>query len=188
MRSATDAQTVIHALQEQVVEWKWRKCSGPREEQCHKITSGKLFLDYASITKRSEALAQARTLGIQQEDPKGEPSRSECTSTTAATVVPGLVLVPDFVSQAEEEVLMAVLRGPQAPWAPSQSTPTEGGVVKRRVQHYGYVFDYKTADVLRDRPANGANCPKMPALPDSLRQRLQQENIHQMLEDYTKDL
>jgi len=187
MRSATDAQTVIHALQEQVVEWKWRKCSGPREEQCHKITSGKLFLDYASITKRSEALAQARTLGIQQEDPKGEPSRSECTSTTAATVVPGLVLVPDFVSQAEEEVLMAVLRGPQAPWAPSQSTPTEGGVVKRRVQHYGYVFDYKTADVLRDRTANGANCPKMPALPDSFRQRLQQENIHQMLEDYTKE-
>jgi hypothetical protein len=70
---------------------------------------------------------------------------------TADVVVPGLVLVPDFISEKEEEVLLAVLTGPQAPWAPSQSTPSMSGNVKRRVQHYGYVFDYETANVLRDR-------------------------------------
>jgi alkylated DNA repair protein alkB family protein 8 len=81
-------------------------------------------------------------------------------------VVPGLVLIPDFVSIEEEEVLMAVLVGPHAPWAPSQSTPSQH-VVKRRVQHYGYVFDYETANVLRDRSLDKANCPPMPAIPDN---------------------
>jgi hypothetical protein len=56
--------------------------------------------------------------------------------------------------------------------------------VKWRVQHYGYVFDYEIANVLRDRNgitsddnngdtdngdgiSNKACCPPMPALPDN---------------------
>jgi alkylated DNA repair dioxygenase AlkB/SAM-dependent methyltransferase len=64
-----------------------------------------------------------------------------------------------------EETLVATLTGPHAPWAPSQATPTEGGVVKRKVQHYGYVFDYRTADVLRNRETIESQCPALPAIP-----------------------
>ena len=42
----------------------------------------------------------------------------------------------------------------------------KSGNVKRRVQHYGYVFDYETADVLRNRDdSDAANCPPLPGLP-----------------------
>ena len=82
-------------------------------------------------------------------------------------MVPGLVILPDFVSKEEEATLMALLTGPTAPWAPSQVTMNKigSGTVRRRVQHYGYVFDYETADVLRDRTAKGGGCPPMPARP-----------------------
>lgn len=62
---------------------------------------------------------------------------------------------------------MAVLAGPQAPWAPNQLNKSQTGSISRKVQHYGYVFDYETANVLRDRSQAGANCPPMPALQDS---------------------
>jgi alkylated DNA repair protein alkB family protein 8 len=52
--------------------------------------------------------------------------------------------------------------------APPQSTPSMSGNVKRRVQHYGYVFDYETANVLRDRTQQGADCPPMPAVPSAV--------------------
>ena len=158
MRSPADAKALITSLQGQQVEWN---CQEANEETC--IRSGKLFLDYANITKRSQMRGQHPDAAA-----KGEPSRSECTSLTPHVVVPGLVLVPDYVSQEEEEVLVAVLTGPQAPWAPPQSTPSMSGNVKRRVQHYGYVFDYETADVLRDRTKKGADCPPLPALPPKL--------------------
>lgn len=158
-RSATDAQTAMARLQEQVVTWTWTEEHSLPQRQT--ATSGKLFLDYAAVTDRSIKKAQLRAEGT--EVPRGEPTRSECTSTTAHVHVPGLFVVPDFVSVEEEEILLAVLLGPQAPWAPSQRTPTEGGVVKRRVQHYGYVFDYQTTDVLRDKMAGPtADCPPMP--------------------------
>ena len=158
MRSAQDARTIIATLQEKRVKWKWTD-----ESNCeHVVQSGPLFLDYAAITQRSAARALAHSRG--KDAPKGVPTRSECTSVTEQVTVPGLALITDFVSEKEEAALMAVLTGPQAPWAPSQSTPTEGGVVKRRVQHYGYVFDYESADVLRDREVEGASCPPMPAM------------------------
>ena len=155
MRSAEDAQTLIRDLQEKEVEWSWVDATG------NTITtrSGKLFLDYATLKYRSAWIDAAR-----KEGEKGEPSRSECTSQTSHVQVPGLILIPEFVSEREEETLMAVLTGPHAPWAPSQKTSTVGGVVKRQVQHYGYVFDYETADVLRDRSVEKACCPPMPAL------------------------
>lgn len=161
MRSAQDAQRVIQSLQESRVTWKYTD----EHNFTHSIESGQLFLDYASITHRSEAIGAARNNG--DEIPKGEPSRSECTSSTAHVVVPGLLLVENFLTVNEEEAIMAVLTGPHAPWAPAQATPTEGGSVKRKVQHYGYVFDYQSADVLRDRTQVGANCPPLPAVPSN---------------------
>ena len=158
MRLAEDAQRLIRSLQDRRVSWQWTSLEG----EVHKVASANLFLDYVSVTQRSKARLNGGDL------PKGEPTRSECTSLTGGVVVPGLAIVPDFVTKAEEDALMAVLTGPHAPWAPSQSTPTEGGVVKRRVQHYGYVFDYETADVLRDRSKTGADCPPMSAVPEAV--------------------
>ena len=157
-RNASDAQMALARLQEQQVKWTWIDIVTGQQKSA---TSGKLFLDYAAVTERSWKRAQLREAGA--EVPKGEPTRSECTSTTDHIHVPGLLLVPEFCTTEEEEILLSLLLGPQAPWAPSQRTPTEGGIVKRRVQHYGYVFDYKTADVLRDKAADPtADCPPMP--------------------------
>jgi alkylated DNA repair dioxygenase AlkB/ubiquinone/menaquinone biosynthesis C-methylase UbiE len=169
MRSPQDARALILGLQGKRVEWNlaWSDSCVETDTQQNisvPVPSDNLFLDYAGITKRSTAKAQARENG----EPgfiKGEPSRSECTSTTKDVFVPGLVLIEDFISPQEEEVLMAALTGPTAPWAPSQLNYSKSGAVKRKVQHYGYVFDYETADVLRDRSLPGSDCPPLPGLP-----------------------
>jgi alkylated DNA repair protein alkB family protein 8 len=159
MRTNTDAQALIAGLmKKQRVEWTWTDACGAY----HTSLSGRLFVDYA-VT--ADSPKQRR----RQQGKRGEPTRPQCTSTTDHVHVPGLVLVPDFVSVAEEEALMAVLTGPRAPWAPSQKTASHPDeAVKRAVQHYGYVFDYETANVLRDRTQPGADCPPMPALSATL--------------------
>ena len=163
MRCTEDAARVISELQGKQVTWEFP--SSPLETHgSQRVNSGPLFLDFATISKRSQIKADARAQG--KDVPRGEPARSECTSTTDHVSVPGLVLVSDFLSIQEERAILAVLQGPHAPWAPSQRTPTEGRKIRRKVQHYGYVFDYKTADVLRDRTSAGADCPKMPTVPD----------------------
>jgi alkylated DNA repair dioxygenase AlkB/ubiquinone/menaquinone biosynthesis C-methylase UbiE len=165
MRVPADAQRLIRELQGKTVQWS--------VAQNVVVQSPKLFLDYADITMKSVSRSH-RTEGLEVE--RGEPSRSECTSTTDSVQVPGLFVLHDFVSEDEEKVLMAVIHGPQAPWAPSQKTPSKTGSVRRRVQHYGYVFDYETADVLRDRQPANAACPPMPAIPD--------ETVTLLLSDY----
>lgn len=169
-RSAEDAQRAIASYQEKRVQWNWTDEKGTN----HCVPSGVLFLDYAAITHRS------RRRLVRGEGP-GEPSRSECTSLTAHVHVPGLVLIPDFVSPEEEAALLAVLDGPHAPWAPAQHTPTDGGIVKRSVQHYGYVFDYRTADVLRDRNTAGSDCPPMPAV------NLDDKSLKEFIEDNVRE-
>jgi alkylated DNA repair dioxygenase AlkB/ubiquinone/menaquinone biosynthesis C-methylase UbiE len=159
MRSSSDAKALITGLQG--TTYTWECTDGVVVER---IQSGKLFLDYAAITQKSLVKSQARDTGQDVED-KREPSRPECTSTTDEIDVPGLQVVTDYVSPAEEAGLLAVLTGPQAPWAPNQTNKSQTGAVKRLVQHYGYVFDYETADVLRDRSKSGANCPPIPAIP-----------------------
>lgn len=187
MRSAEDARAVVLGLQGKVVQWPWMVAAAsqhdnnintndPNEQNNNatgSIQSGKLFLDYVAVTQRSQARAAIRDAGgfLMEEKEKGEPTRPQCTSTTDHIQIPGLVLVPDFVSEEEEAVLMAVLTGPQAPWAPSQKTASfETAAVRRKVQHYGYVFDYQTADVLRDRTQEGADCPPMPGLPNDVKE------------------
>lgn len=164
MRSAADAQAVLAALQEQVVDWPHRDADGNVTAR----RSGKLFIDYAATTQRSEERAATRDAGLGEEE-RGLPARPQCTSTTDHIRIPGLVLIPDYLSEDEEAALMAVLTGPQAPWAPSQRTASHAdAVVRRAVQHYGYVFDYQTADVVRNRSLPGGDCPPMPAVPAEL--------------------
>ncbi|KAL7548368.1 hypothetical protein ACHAWF_011657 [Thalassiosira exigua] len=154
-------------------------CPANRPPTSVTVRTGRLFLDYADVAPHSKCNGEAERI-------RGEPSRSECTSSTASVVVPGLRLIEDYVSEREEAVLMAALTGPHAPWAPPQRTPS-GGRIQRRVQHFGYVFDYESADVLRrgeggsidgdgdDRSA----CPPLPAMASSRVTRLNQLTINE---------
>ena len=151
-RSPADAQRVVREFQGKSVTWKYNN---------ETIPSANLFLDYASITRRSLVKSKARESGLEPE--RGEATRPECTSNTKAVNVPGLVVIEEYLTKPQEEVLMAILTGPQAPWAPDQKNMSQTGSLKRMVQHYGYVFDYQTADVLRDRSKAEADCPPLPA-------------------------
>lgn len=175
MRSPQDCQHVISTLQGLTVIWEYQQ---------ERLESATLFLDYASVTQKSMAKFKAKQ-GMEWE--RGQPSRPECTSTTDSVHVPGLVVIEDYLTQDQEEVLMAVLTGPQAPWAPSQTNMSQTGAVKRLVQHYGYVFDYKTADVLRNRHQPGADCPPMPQPEDEdpvhIQKRIDEGHGWQVLAD-----
>ena len=135
------------------------------------VVTGKLFLDFADITQRSASKFNQNRLGsidplsTSQGEIPGEASKPECTSATNSIIVPGLICLHEFISNQQEETLLACLTGPNAPWAPSQHNYSKTGSVKRRVQHYGYVFDYETSDVLRVRDCENGSCPVMPALP-----------------------
>ncbi len=168
-RSPSHAQSVIRELQGKQITLNL-KVDGCNDEL--KLTTGDLFLDFVDVTQRS--LAKSKRVrggdgGNSHDcgDIPGEPSRPECTSVTKSVVVPGLACVKEFITAEQERVLLAALTGPNAPWAPSQQNFSKTGSVKRRVQHYGYVFDYETANVLRDRDSDGndAKCPPMPSLP-----------------------
>lgn len=54
-------------------------------------------------------------------------------TTAAACAVPGLSLLLDFVTAEEEGLLLAAVDGGDAPWTV---------FARRRVQHYGYAFNY----------------------------------------------
>jgi hypothetical protein len=76
---------------------------------------------------------------------------AECTSTTASVVVPGLVLIENFVTEDEAVLLMAELGDECAPWRES---------LCRRVQHYGFIFNYRTimVDYAKPTPPLPASC------------------------------
>ena len=154
-----------------------------------KAQTERLFLDWADVTRRSYQDNKSSGENVNENGRKttisSGPPRSECTSTTATVQVPGLFLLPNFVSAEEERILLATLLGPFASWAPSQKTATGlgSGALKRRVQHYGYVFDYASADVLRDRSvATGGDCPPLPAVPEDVLQSNGKEALEQFIQ------
>lgn len=160
MRNHDDAAKLIGLFQGKTIHLELPGADGLSTIQ---VSTGALFLDYVAPTHRSW-----------EKSKRGETasgSSATCTSSTKDVVVPGLVIMKNFVSVEEEATLMALLTGPTAPWAPSQMTMNRigSGTVRRRVQHYGYVFDYETADVLRDRTARGGGCPPMPSRPTTNR-------------------
>lgn len=75
----------------------------------------------------------------------------ECISVTEHVVVPGLVVIENFISEAEEMALMDELGGDTAPWKES---------ISRRVQHYGFPFNYRTlmVDYVKPTPPLPSNC------------------------------
>jgi Alkylated DNA repair protein len=140
-------------------------CSAGAEEtqpDCTSTTTTNNNTNTTTTTTRSKDRRDRQII-------KGEPPRPQCTSTTDSVVVPGLECIHDFITEQEEQALIACLTGPHAPWAPAQCNFSKTGNVKRRVQHYGYVFDYETANVLRDRSGKDGEkawCPPLPCLPE----------------------
>ena len=68
--------------------------------------------------------------------------REAMTRNTTSIFSNGAVIVPDIVTEAEEQRIL--LRISQAPWMTDLS---------RRVQHYGYTYDYRAPDAGRHDPA-----------------------------------
>ena len=146
-----------------------------------KITTGKLFIDYADVllpnrpkfrlkndNQSSSTTSTSKDGRVHGDNGEGP----ECTSQTSHITIPGLKLIPNFISTNEENILLAVLTGPHAPWSPPQITSNQLGYIKRRVQHYGYVFDYESSDVLRrdyeeeegDEQKKRSACPPLPSM------------------------
>ncbi|CAM6087992.1 unnamed protein product [Calypogeia fissa] len=82
---------------------------------------------------------QGRVMYMQYSVPRSSPvvEDQEPAMTTAKELqIPGLAIYPDFVSIDEEQELLAAVD--QLPWQ---------NLAKRRVQHYGYEFLYKSRNV-----------------------------------------
>lgn len=73
-------------------------------------------------------------------------------ASTAAVDVPGLELLPDFVSEAEAHELLAAIDA--CPWDTS---------IKRRVQHYGHAFDYARLAIAENIAAAPPQLPEFSA-------------------------
>eukprot|EP01054_Gregarina_sp_Poly1_P002315 Gregarina_sp_Poly_1__2314@NODE_1619_length_3701_cov_20_287562_g1066_i0_p2_GENE_NODE_1619_length_3701_cov_20_287562_g1066_i0NODE_1619_length_3701_cov_20_287562_g1066_i0_p2_ORF_typecomplete_len286_score29_022OGFeII_Oxy_2/PF13532_6/0_00013_NODE_1619_length_3701_cov_20_287562_g1066_i025493406 len=61
----------------------------------------------------------------------------DCVRISPSPLIPGIILQSEFVSEAEEQYLIEFIDC--QPWQRS---------LKRRVQHYGYTFDYKTLYII----------------------------------------
>lgn len=201
MRNPADAQRLVDEFQGQYIPIEMKGLSSETlhdrsfDHQGHECciqttTTGKLFFDFVDFTKKctTTPLPSCGNASI-EESHQSTLSRltlPDCTSSTSSVEVPGLVLIPDFLSSDEEEVLLAAITGPDAPWAPLQRNFSNTGSVKRRVQHYGYVFDYETADVLRDRESDEkASCPPIPAIPRHLYAGCDPETLLKFIQDAT---
>lgn len=94
---------------------------------CERLRWRKLRIAFADLIDVAER--EARYLPI------------ECTSATAGVEVPGLELQEQWVSAAEEEELLSAIAA--APWDCH---------LRRRVQHYGFPFDYVTRSARTSEP------------------------------------
>jgi hypothetical protein len=60
---------------------------------------------------------------------EAEQASPDAVTTSEEMRIPGLLLVPDFVSPEEEAALLAAIDANHGGWS---------ALAKRRVQHYGY--------------------------------------------------
>eukprot|EP00929_Paragymnodinium_shiwhaense_P036929 TRINITY_DN19744_c0_g1_i1.p1 TRINITY_DN19744_c0_g1~~TRINITY_DN19744_c0_g1_i1.p1 ORF type:complete len:384 (-),score=67.19 TRINITY_DN19744_c0_g1_i1:12-1163(-) len=119
---------------------------------------GEAGVSYAGFTSEAAAEEAKKELASKtqwimkfadhKDDVAAPPPRKLPTSadSTAHVEVPGMTLIPDFLTEAEASSLMEVID--RQPWDKS---------IKRRVQHYGHAFDYSTLALGQgttfDRPA-----------------------------------
>eukprot|EP00743_Colponemidia_sp_Colp-15_P006292 GILK01006770.1.p1 GENE.GILK01006770.1~~GILK01006770.1.p1 ORF type:complete len:643 (+),score=105.48 GILK01006770.1:34-1962(+) len=81
------------------------------------------------------------------------PPAPQCVSRSAHISIPGLVLIEDFISKEEEQELLQYIDG--SPW---------DTLISRRVQHYGYEFNYKTRNIDPSKPLPSLPGPFSPVL------------------------
>lgn len=81
--------------------------------------------------------------------------------------IPGLTYVPDFITRDEEDALIAAID--MQPWLND---------LKRRVQHYGYKYDYKARSVTK-----GSWLGPLPDWIEPLAQKLQDERLFKTVPD-----
>jgi alkylated DNA repair protein alkB family protein 8 len=111
------------------------------DEQVESFLGRKLYAQFAERVDAAEKAVR--------------DARISCTSLTASVVVPGLQILLDFVSAEEEvELLRCVESGSWDDGGPRK--------MRRRVQHYGYAFDYRTIEI--DRTPRNALPPPLDAL------------------------
>jgi alkylated DNA repair dioxygenase AlkB/SAM-dependent methyltransferase len=101
------------------------------------------FADTAGASAAMQALQDRPLLGravhvqyadkLSTKNEHAAPSTLVCTSASPHVTIDGLVLAQDFLSAAEEAAVLAALDS--LPWHAQMS---------RRVQHYGFTFDYTT--------------------------------------------
>lgn len=89
------------------------------------------------------------------------PPLPSSVASTADVEVEGLLLLQDFVSEAEASVLLAEVDG--RPWDCS---------IKRRVQHYGHAFDYARLGI-----AKGCGTVELPAFCEGLVRRIAERGV-----------
>ena len=95
------------------------------ERQCELLNKRVLKACYAKLVTEEEHLILNTLV--------------ECTSETKDIVIPGVYVLNDFVSEEEEKSLIHNIDNEE--YVPQ---------LHRRVQHYGYRFDYKSKDILKD--------------------------------------
>ena len=124
----------------------------PASSKPHDEKDRQLFVQYAQFGpsslfgdgKHPLQLANARPL--EEVSPQSVVALSALPSLTpqalaSGALVPGLLLVPDFLSVEEETALLSFLDA--QPW---------DTVRLRQMQHYGFRFDYRVNDVDRTQP------------------------------------
>ncbi|KAJ3144922.1 Alkylated DNA repair protein alkB 8 [Irineochytrium annulatum] len=82
-----------------------------------------------------------------------------------ASLVAGLTLIPDFITEEEEVALLADINREESPWVHLSS---------RKVQHYGIAFDYTSNEFGSDPLATH---PRLPAWCDPILARLEQHGL-----------
>lgn len=155
--------------------------AGAATSKSYEEKDRQLFVQYAQPGtsslfgegKHPLQLANARPL--EEVSPQSVVALSALPSLTpqalASGLVPGLLLVPDFLSESEETSLLSFLDG--QPW---------DTVRLRQMQHYGFRFDYRINDVDRTRPLERQGA----AIPQQFEQILKRMEVLGVLEEQQK--
>eukprot|EP01038_Epipyxis_sp_PR26KG_P008479 gene8479-11462_t len=83
---------------------------------------------------------------------RGTPPEPECTSITSSIDIPGLQVIPEFITTTEEENLLNEIDS--SIWK---------NTLTRRVQHYGFIFNYRTLmlDYTKATPPMPSSCTEI---------------------------
>lgn len=101
------------------------------------------------------------------------PSKNSYDSTEK-NLPPGLVIIEDFISPEEEEVLNSLIE-----W--NEENEQINSILKhRQVKHFGYEFRYDTNNVEVDKPLVDK---KIPEQCDFLWEKLRSQNVNDILND-----